>query len=68
MSCKLTIVGNKPVEAGNEVGIKLFRAFSTEENFQGEGRYIMHWYRINRKEPIGSYEEMIENYKNGNIN
>lgn len=68
MSQKLTVVGNEPVEAGNEEGTKLFRAFSTEEDFQGKGRYRMHWYCINRKEPIGSYEKLIKNYKKGNSN
>lgn len=68
MSNQRRVVGNRPVVAGNESGLKLFRAYSIEENFQNDGRYKMHWFCQGREEPIGPYKQLIQGYERNNIN
>lgn len=45
-------VGNRPVVAGNESGLKLFGAYSIVNDLQNMGGIMINWFRLERKEPI----------------
>ena len=60
------VVGNNPAVAGDEYGQKIFRAESTVDNPKNSGRTKIHWFCVDRKEPIGQYEQLIEDYERGN--
>jgi len=61
-------IGNEPVVAGNVSEFKLYRAYSIEKNFQNLGPFKIHWFCEGRNEPIGPYDQLIKDYKKGNVN
>jgi hypothetical protein len=42
--------------------VRLFRAWSVVNNFKGQDRVKFDWFVVGRQIPVGSYEELIENY------
>ncbi|GAB6181822.1 hypothetical protein JCM14036_31410 [Desulfotomaculum defluvii] len=42
--------------------VRLFRAWSVVDNFNGQDQVKFNWFVVGRQIPIGSYEELIENY------
>lgn len=42
--------------------VRLFRAWSVVDNYQGQDRVKFDWFVAGRQIPVGSYEELIDNY------
>lgn len=49
------------VDTGNT--IRLFAAFSVLVHFQGHKNVIFQWFRLNRKEPVAPYQQLIASYQ-----
>ena len=58
--------GSKPVKAGTIKKGTTYRAFSTV--YMDElGKFEIEWFCEERKDPIGSYEHLLESYRGRNI-
>ncbi|MEG6521827.1 hypothetical protein [Desulfotomaculum sp. 1211_IL3151] len=42
--------------------VRLFRAWSVVDHYRGQDRVKFDWFAVGRQIPVGSYEELIENY------
>ena len=67
MSYESMVDGNEPVVAGNAIGQKIYRASSIAKGVEIYGTIKIHWFCMERKEPIGQYEQLIEGYVKGGI-
>jgi hypothetical protein len=62
MSKQSILVETRPSEAGSAVDLKLYEVYSTVGCLMDYKYTIIHWYYKDRKEPIGPYELLIEDY------
>ena len=65
MSEQSILMENRPLVAGKAVELKLYRAYSIMDDFLGYGQIKVHWFCEDRNEPIGPYDQLIQDFEPG---